>query len=257
MLKDKVIIVTGAGAGIGEGASRVLGQHGARLLLADRDADAAEASAERVRSHGAEAVAIKADVSIEAEVEAMVARAVSHYGRLDGAFNNAGIGGYPALSADQDEARFRQILEIDLIGAWYCARHQIRAMLQNGASPADRGAIVINASIAALGGCPGASTYGMAKAGVVNLARSIGVEYAGQGIRCNAVCPGPVKTPAMIDLLESRDDPEDYYLTRVPMQRFGLAEEIGELVAFLLSDRASFITGEAIAIDGGMSASFN
>ena len=249
MLQDKAIIVTGGGSGIGEAAVRVFADHGAKVLVADIDADAADRTA---RSIGNGAIGMRVDVTNEADAEAMVARALEVFGKLDGAFNNAGIGCREVLTHEHDAVEFRNVLDIDLLGVWHCMKYELKVMQEAG-----RGTIVNTASGAGLAGTPRLTPYAAAKAGVVNMTRSAAVEYGALGIRLNVVCPGPIRTRALIQALETMDLDESYFLGGLPMQRTGLPEEVGEAAAWLLSDYSSYVTGQAIGVDGGFSSSFS
>jgi NAD(P)-dependent dehydrogenase (short-subunit alcohol dehydrogenase family) len=252
MLKDKIILITGAGSGIGESAAHVFSAHGARLLVTDMDEVSVNSVTNAVKAKGGDAIAMQVDVTNEKHVEAMVTKAVDHFGRLDGAFNNAGVGCPPALTADQSIEEFRKTLEIDLIGAWHCIKYEIRAMLQTGG-----GSIVSTASDAGLGGTPMLTPYAAAKAGLINMTRTAAMEYGQQNIRLNAVCPGPIDTPALRAAAKELGTDETVYFGGMAMKRLGKPEEVTELAAWLLSDYASFVTGQAMASDGGFNATFS
>lgn len=252
MLQGKVIIVTGGGSGIGEASCKVLAGHGATVIVGDVDVAGAERVAATINKNGGKSVATKLDVTVEKDSQAVVELALSTYGALHGAFNNAGIGCPEALPHETSEEWFRKTMEIDLFGVWYSLKHQVKAMIDAGQG----GSIVINASDAGKNGSRLIAPYNAAKAAAINLMRTAAIDYGDHNIRFNAVCPGPIKTPAMAERLAAMGTDESYYLGGLALRRMGRPEEVGELAAFLLSDRASYITGEAISVDGGFAASY-
>jgi NAD(P)-dependent dehydrogenase (short-subunit alcohol dehydrogenase family) len=247
-LAGKSIIVTGAGGGIGAAASLVLAAAGARLVLSDNNASAGEAAAQTVRAAGGEAAFIEADLASEAAISNLVAEAVKRYGRLDGAFNNAGV---EQRNKPLDELTLEEwelAIRIDLTAVFLCMKHQVKAMLATGG-----GAIVNTASSLGQVGLAGASEYCAAKHGVIGVTRAAGADYGPRGIRVNAILPGITRTPMIARL---SDDPQLAEIfgrlkLRHSMHRFGEPSEIGDAVVWLLSDQASFVNGAAIAVDGG------
>jgi NAD(P)-dependent dehydrogenase (short-subunit alcohol dehydrogenase family) len=247
-LSGKVVIVTGAAGGIGHDASLVLARAGAFLVLTDVDAEGGEAAAAAVRGEGGDAIFVAADLAKESDIAALVDKAVAQYGRLDGAFNNAGVEqrNKPLDELTLDE--WNRAIAIDLTAVFLCIKYQVRAMLASGG-----GAIVNTASSLGQVAIPGASEYIAAKHGVVGLTRAAGADYGARGVRVNAVLPGIIETP-MIARLSA--DPNfsamfDRLRARHPIGRFGQPSEVGEAVAWLLSDAASFMNGAAVACDGG------
>lgn len=248
-LDGKVALVTGGSTGIGQATSLVLAREGARVAIADIAVDAATRTVEMIKKNGGDARFIKADVTQAAAVEALIAEVVSLYGRLDCAFNNAGIEGDLASTADCMEENFDRTIAVNLKGVWLCMKQEIRQMLRQGG-----GSIVNTASVAGLVGFPLAPAYVASKFGVVGLTKTAALEYAERGIRVNAVCPGVIQTPMIDRIVESGVVTAEAYQAMEPMKRFGKPAEIGEAVSWLLSDEASFVTGAALPVDGGFVA---
>lgn len=248
VLDGKAIIVTGAGGGIGRAACLVLAAAGARLLVTDVSSDMCEDTVKAVRDAGGEAEPHAADLASEEAIAGIVDTAVARFGRLDGAFNNAGVEQCNKPLADLSLAEWDRAIRIDLTAVFLCVKYQVRAMLGTGG-----GAIVNTASSLGQVGLAGASEYVAAKHGVIGLTRAAGADYGPMGIRVNAILPGITRTPMIARLSE---DPQlsavfDRLRTRHSMGRFGEPDEIGEGVKWLLSDAASFVNGAAIPVDGG------
>jgi NAD(P)-dependent dehydrogenase (short-subunit alcohol dehydrogenase family) len=251
MLDGKVVLVTGAARGIGRGSAMLFAREGARLAVADIAVAGAEETARMIVEAGGEAIAVGADISRSADVSAMMEAVLAAYGRLDGAFNNAGINGTLAgvggkLTAEWTEEAFDRLLAVNLKGTWLCMRAEIGQMVRQGS-----GAIVNTASLAALTGFRTTAGYAASKHGVVGLTKTAAIEY-GPAVRVNCVCPGWITTDMIARAIEQHGD---NLLTRVPSRRFGQPEDVGELVCWLLSDRSSYVVGGAFPVDGGYMAS--
>jgi NAD(P)-dependent dehydrogenase (short-subunit alcohol dehydrogenase family) len=248
LLQGKVTLVTGAGGGIGRATALVLAHEGAKVLVSDISTRRGTETAELVRAAGGEAEFLKADVSRATDCEALVAVTVQHWGRLDGAHNNAGISGQIVSVAEDTEENWDRTLAVDLKGVWLCMKYQILQMLKQGG-----GSIVNTASTAGLLGAVRMAAYAAAKHGVVGLTKTAALEYARANIRVNAVCPGVIGTPPILQWME---DPKrkDALLGQEPIGRAGKPEEIGNAVAWLFSDSSSFVTGAAFPVDGGLTA---
>jgi len=251
MLESKIALVTGGGNGIGRETALALAREGARVAVADYEADAARETVGLINAGGGQAVSVSGDVTRAADVQAMVEATVAAYGRLDCAFNNAGIAGHQVGAVghrthEWSEAAFDRMIEVNLKGVWLCMRHELPAMQSAGA-----GAIVNTASIAGLVGLRGSSGYVAAKHAVIGLTKTAAMEYAPDGIRVNAVCPGFITT-RMTE--PSRAERGEFVIGRTPLGRYGEPREIAEMVVWLCSDRASYVTGAAYEVDGGWTA---
>ena len=256
-LAGKAIVITGAGSGIGRVTAERLAAEGARLMLGDIDADAAEATARAIRAGGGEARAQRVDVTRDNQVAALVNATVDAYGGLDGAFNNAGIEDENHKVAEVDEALFDRIMAINVKGVWLCMKHQTAAMAADGG-----GSIVNTASVAGLVGAPRKAAYAGSKHAVVGMTKSVAAEYARQGIRVNTVCPGIIRTAMMERAIEqaaragyaSEEKQRQFHAAMHPLGRVGEAGEVAEAVRWLLSGASSFVTGHQLAVDGGLTA---
>ena len=247
-LSGKSIIVTGAGGGIGRAASVVLATAGANVVVTDIAEENGRATVDAIRSTGGNANFFRADLSIEQDVQALVERAVSTYGRLDGAFNNAGLEQCAKPLHELTTEQWERALRVDLTSVFWCLKYQVIAMLRTGG-----GSIVNTASSLGQVAIANASEYIAAKHGVIGLTRAGAAEYGARGIRVNAVLPGIIRTPMIARLTE---DPQfsaffGRLKERHPIGRFGEPEEVGEAVRWLLSDSASFMNGAALSVDGG------
>jgi len=250
LLPGKIALVTGAAAGIGRATALKFAEEGAKLVISDVNAEGGAETAELIAKAGGEATFIKADVSKTDEVAAMVAHAIATYGRLDCACNNAGIEGTIAPMVEQTDENFDRIIAINLRGVFLCLRAEIAEMIKTGG-----GAIVNLASIAGLIGFPGLCAYVASKHGVNGLTKNAALEYAKQGIRVNSICPGGIDT-RMLDSLAEQSTGGSKTSSEMmdplhPMGRIGTPEEVAELIVWLCSPKAAFITGTHVPIDGG------
>jgi len=250
LLAGKSALVTGAASGIGKAAAVVFAREGARVIVADLSEEGGAQTVRTIRDNGGEARFVHCDVSSAADVEALVAAAVKAFGRLDCAFNNAGIAGTQRKTADYDEDEFDKVIAVDLKGVWLCMRAEIRQFLaQKGL-----GAIVNTASAAGLVASHSMPAYTAAKHGVVGLTKCAALEYARSGIRINDVCPGVVDTPLVEGMVAGRPKLAARLDEVEPIGRKARPEEIAEAVVWLCSDAASFVTGCSMSVDGGLTA---
>jgi NAD(P)-dependent dehydrogenase (short-subunit alcohol dehydrogenase family) len=248
-LQGKVILVTGGGSGIGRATSLILAREGAKVMIADYVPEGAERTVKMIKEASGEASCVAADVSFPKQVEMIVNQTVATYGRIDGAFNNAGIEGKMGDTVETTEETFDRIISINLKGVWLCLKYEIPQMLKQGG-----GTIVNTASGAGLVGVARLCAYNASKHGVVGLTKTAALEYAQRNIRVNCVCPGLINTPMVARMIDSGGMNEQEFVAAEPVGRMGKPEEIGEGVAWLLSDAASFVTGHSMSIDGGFVA---
>ena len=248
-LDGKVALITGAGSGIGRASALAFAREGAKVAVADIVVEGGEETVRMVKEAGGEAFFIKVDVSNAAEVEAMVNTVVDTYGRIDCAYNNAGIEGRLASTDEYPEDVFDKVIDINLTGVWLCMKYELPHMLKQGG-----GAIVNTASGAGLIGVAGMSAYVASKHGVVGLTKTAALEYAKSGIRVNSVCPGLIQTPMVERITADQPQLGEALVAAEPVGRTGKPEEIAKSVVWLSSDAASFVTGHAMSVDGGFVA---
>lgn len=251
-LKDKVGLITGGTSGIGRETAILFAKAGAKVVVAGRREAEGEKTVELVREAGGEAAFVRTDVSKASEVEALIQHGVAQFGRLDFAFNNAGVEGVWVPITRQSEEDFDRTININLKGMWLCLKYEMKQMIKQGG----KGAIVNMASITGLVGSAGAAAYSASKHGVIGLTKSAALETARSGIRINAVCPGAIDT-SMSERLFGAPQVHKYVLSCHPIGRFGNASEVAEAVVWMCSDRASFMTGQALVLDGGFLAGQN
>lgn len=245
--ENQVALVTGAASGMGLATARAFAEAGATVVLADYREDVVTAEAQKLLREGRRAMAVGCDVSDESQIEAMVDRVVAQFGRLDVAFNNAGVMAKIAPIAESTTDEWERVIGINLRGVWSCMKYELRQMEKQGS-----GAIVNNASVGAITGNPGIASYIASKHGVVGLTRTAALEYISKGIRVNAVNPGLIDTQIARDVVSGDEKAYDDFAKRVPIGRAGTPEEIASAVLWLSSSAASYVVGQAITVDGGM-----
>ncbi len=245
----QVALVTGAGNGIGRATALAFAAAGLKVVVSDVDVAGGEGTVEQIRAAGGEACFIRCDVTRDAEVKALMDGTVAAYGRLDYAFNNAGIEIEKGKLAEGDEAEFDAIMGVNVKGVWLCMKHQIPLLLAQGG-----GAIVNTASVAGLGAAPKMSIYAASKHAVIGLTKSAAVEYAKKKVRVNAVCPAVIDTDMFRRAYESDPKKGEFAAAMHPVGRIGKVEEIAAAVLYLCCDAAGFTTGHALAVDGGATA---
>ncbi len=249
-LEGKVALITGGASGIGRATALAFARERAKLIIADMNEEGTQQTVHMITENGGEAIGLRVDVTRAAEVEALISKAVDTYGRLDCAHNNAGILGTPFIRmTESSEAEWDQIMDINLKGVWLCMKYEILQMQQQGG-----GAIVNTASAAGLVGSAEFPIYDASKHGVVGLTKSAALQFAKQGIRVNTVCPGVIQTPMVDQGIAAKPRFEQGAARANPSGRLGKPEEVAEPVVWLSSDAASFVTGHAMSVDGGLLA---
>src|SRR4051794_13088848 len=245
----QVALVTGASSGMGLATAQAFAHAGATVVLADINDTALQAATAELRGRGHEALGVQCDVSDEQQVAALIDHTVAAYGRLDMAFNNAGIQAPPSDAADEPADTFDRVNAVNLRGVWACMKHELRQMREQGS-----GAIVNCSSLGGLVGLPGRAAYHASKHGVIGLTSSAALEYAPRGIRVNAICPGTIDTPMVSDMIDKGELDRVEAEANQPINRLGTAEEIAQAVLWLCSPGAGFVVGVALPVDGGYTA---
>lgn len=247
--ENRVALVTGAGAGMGLATAKAFAEAGAAVVLADVSENAVRLAAEELVAAGRKAISVRCNVADESEVAAIIKQTVAIFGRLDAAYNNAGVQSPAMEMADVSGEEFERVNAINLRGVWNCMKYELRQMREQGS-----GAIVNCSSIGGLIGLPGRAAYHASKHGVIGLTKSAALEYAARGIRINAVCPGVIETPMVAEMLAKEPDTMREIMRDQPIGRLGKPEEVAAAVLWLCSPSSSFVIGHALAVDGGYTA---
>ncbi|KGX91368.1 short-chain dehydrogenase [Pontibacillus halophilus JSM 076056 = DSM 19796] len=243
---SKVAVITGGASGIGQAAALRLAQEGVNIVVVDVDEESGNAAVEKIKEHGVDAIFIKADVSKKEDVKNYVDQTVEHFGTIDYFFNNAGISGSGGYFLDTEVEEIEKIVGINLLGALYGVRYVADVMVKNGG-----GAIVNTSSSAGVTGQDSVVTYSATKHALVGLTKSLVAEYAKDGLRVNAIAPGPTETKMVKEFYEANPKMKENATGGIPQKRLGTPEEVAELVTFLFTSNASYVNGEVIRIDGG------
>ena len=246
LFAEKVALVTGASSGIGRATALAFAQNGAKLVLADVLEEGANQTLRMIEEMGRPCISVRCDVSKESDVKETLRRTLETFGRIDCAFNNAGIEGKQAFTAEATEENWDRVIDINLKGVWLCMKYEIPQMLKQGS-----GTIVNCSSIAGVVGFPGLSAYVASKHGVIGLTQSAALEYAQSKLRVNAVCPGVIQTPMVDRLVHGEAQVRDELISKEPIARVGKPEEIAAAVLWLCSEQSSFVTGHPLVVDGG------
>ncbi len=248
-LENKVVVITGAGSGIGAATAALFAEHGAKVIVSDLNMERAQSVVDGIKNAGGSSLAVQANVTKFEEVEALVYKTVNEYGQLDVMVNNAGIGGKnQKKTAEHTHEDWHNVIAVNQTGVFYCMQVALKQMMKQG-----HGNIVNVASLAGLKPSGYNLSYSASKYAVVGMTKSAALEYGRKNIRINAVCPGYTNSALLDQLLSSRPDMEDTLKRLIPMDRFGEATEIAEAIAWLASDNSKYITGQTITIDGGTS----
>jgi NAD(P)-dependent dehydrogenase (short-subunit alcohol dehydrogenase family) len=249
-MQSKVILITGGSSGIGKATAKAFALEGAKVVIASRGEEKGKDAVREIRAIGGEAFFVRTDVSQEEQVKNLVEMAVSEYGRVDFAFNNAGVEGRGARLASETMEMWNEIMDINLKGVWLCMKYEIVQMRKQGG-----GVIINNSSSSGLGGAPRLTIYSASKHGVVGLTKGAALEYISDNIRINALCPGIIKTPMHDERLSTTPGLEKIMLSMIPMGKFGKPEEVAAAVMWMCSDDASYMTGSTILLGGGQAVS--